>query len=161
MLFGRPEIKGIKAWFNSDPLTLKSLKGKVVLVDFWTYTCVNCIRTLPALRNWHKKYAKKGLVIVGVHSPEFGFEKDPENVKAAVKKFGLKYPIAVDSDMKTWRSFSNMYWPAKYLFNREGKLVYKHFGEGSYSVTEQEIQMALGLKTKVDGEESKVHDLRT
>jgi len=137
------EISGIDAWINSKPLTLKKLKGKVVLVDFWTYTCVNCIRTLPYIKEWHKKYSKLGLVIVGVHTPEFEFEKKLENVQQAVKKFDLKHPIALDNDYQTWNSFSNRYWPAKYLFNKEGKLVYTHFGEGNYAETEQSIRTLL------------------
>jgi len=143
ILFGRPEIKGIAAWINSKPLTLAKLKGKVVLVDFWTYTCVNCIRTLPYIKAWHEKYAKLGLVIIGVHTPEFDFEKDLKNVKAAAKKFGLKYPIALDNDQETWNAFSNHYWPAKYLFDKNGNLVYQHFGEGRYAETEDVIRSML------------------
>ena len=138
-----PEISGIDAWINSKPLTLKNLKGKVVLVDFWTYTCINCIRTIPYIKDWHKKYSKLGLVIIGLHTPEFEFEKKLENVKQAVKKFSLKYPIALDNDYQTWKSFSNHYWPAKYLFNKDGKLVYTHFGEGNYAETELRIRESL------------------
>jgi thiol-disulfide isomerase/thioredoxin len=142
-IFGNPEIQGIDAWINSKPLTLKKLKGKVVLIDFWTYTCINCIRTIPYIKEWYKKYAKLSLVIIGVHTPEFEFEKNLDNVKQAAKKFDLKYPIALDNDYQTWKSFSNRYWPAKYLFDKDGKLVYTHFGEGAYAETELQIREAL------------------
>ena len=146
MFLTKPEIKGISAWINSKPLTLEKLKGKVVLVDFWTYTCVNCIRTLPYIKQWHEKYSGKGLAIIGVSTPEFEFEKELKNVKAAVKKFGLKYPIALDNDFGTWHAFGNMYWPAKYLFDKQGNLVYSHFGEGNYKETEEKIVGLLELK---------------
>ncbi len=145
-----PDFVGIKAWLNSKPLRMEKLRGKVVLVDFWTYTCINCMRTLPYLKKWHEKYAKKGLVIVGVHSPEFEFEKSGESVKDAVKKFGIKYPVAVDSDMQTWRAFDNHYWPAKFLVDRDGFISYVHFGEGNNAQTEMAIQMQLGLKSKLE-----------
>ncbi len=148
-----PEIKGIKAWINSKPLTIEKLKGKVVLVDFWTYTCINCIRSLPYLKQWHSKYAKKGLVIIGVHSPEFGFEKKVENVKKAVKEFGIKYPVAVDSDKATWDSFDNEYWPAKYLIDKEGYIADIHFGEGNYTAMEKSIQQQLGISQRPGKEE--------
>jgi thiol-disulfide isomerase/thioredoxin len=145
-----PEFAGIKGWINSRPLSMEKLKGKVVLVDFWTYTCINCIRTLPYMKRWHDKYSKRGLVIVGVHSPEFEFEKSSGNVKDAVRKFGIKYPVAVDSDMKTWQAFDNHYWPAKYLIDRDGFISYVHFGEGNYGQTEMAIQMQLGIKKTVE-----------
>lgn len=141
-----PEFVGIKSWINTKPLKIEDLKGKVVLIDFWTYSCINCIRTLPFLKRWHDKYSEKGLVIVGVHTPEFGFEKDAANVKEAVKKAGITYPVALDSDMKTWTSYQNHYWPAKYLVDRDGFVIYVHFGEGNYTQTEMAIQMALGIK---------------
>jgi thiol-disulfide isomerase/thioredoxin len=138
-----PEFQGIANWINSEPLTMEDLRGKVVLIDFWTYTCVNCIRTMPYLREWHDKYAKEGLVIVGVHAPEFEFEKLTENVKASVENFDLTYPIAQDNEMGTWRAYSNRAWPAKYLVGKDGFVRYKHFGEGSYQETERQIRNAL------------------
>ena len=131
-----PEIRGIASWINSEPITFEEQRGKVVLVDFWTYTCVNCIRTLPYLKAWHERYADKGLVIVGVHTPEFDFEKDRENVIEATEGFGLEWPIAQDNDFKTWRAFNNRYWPAKYLVDKDGLIRYTHFGEGAYEETE-------------------------
>ena len=131
-----PEISGIASWINSEPITFEEQRGKVVLVDFWTYTCVNCIRTLPYLKAWHEKYADNGLVIVGVHTPEFDFEKDRDNVIEATEGFGLKWPIAQDNDFKTWRAFDNRYWPAKYLVDKDGYIRYTHFGEGAYEETE-------------------------
>lgn len=130
-------------WFNSPPLTVVELKGKVVLVDFWTYTCINCIRTLPYLRSWHEKYADKGLVIVGVHTPEFEFEKNANNVAKAITDFELKYPIMQDNDFATWNAYHNRYWPAKYLIDKNGRIRYTHFGEGKYDETEKVIQELL------------------
>lgn len=130
-------------WFNSAPLTMKELRGKVVLVDFWTYTCINCIRTLPYIKTWNEKYKDKGLVIVGVHTPEFEFEKNPENVKKALKDFGLSYPVMQDNDYATWQAYENHYWPAKYLIDKNGKIRYTHFGEGNYDETEKMIQELL------------------
>ena len=131
-----PEITGIASWINSEPFTLESQRGNVVLVDFWTYTCVNCIRTMPFLRSWHEKYADQGLVILGVHTPEFEFEKDRENVIDAAKEFGLEYPIVQDNDFGTWQAFKNRFWPAKYLIDKDGYIRYTHFGEGDYDETE-------------------------
>ena len=131
-----PEIRGISSWINTEPITFEEQRGKVVLVDFWTYTCVNCIRTLPYIKAWHEKYADKGLVIVGVHTPEFDFEKDRDNVIEASEGFGLEYPIAQDNDFGTWRAFNNRYWPAKYLVDKDGLIRYTHFGEGAYEETE-------------------------
>ena len=122
---------------------MEDLRGKVVLIDFWTYTCVNCIRTMPYLREWHDKYAKEGLVIVGVHAPEFEFEKLTENVEASVEEFDLTCPIAQDNEMGTWRAYSNRAWPAKYLVGKDGFVRYKHFGEGSYQETKRQIRDAL------------------
>lgn len=138
-----PELKGIEAWINSEPLKIEELKGKVVLVDFWTYSCINCIRTLPYLRDWHEKYADDGLVIIGVHSPEFPFEKKYDNVLSAAKEHGLEYPIALDNDFATWQNYSNRYWPAKYFIDREGYVRHSHFGEGDYSGSEAVIQQLL------------------
>lgn len=137
-----PEIEG-GPWFNSSPLALKSLLGKVVLVDFWTYSCVNCVRTLPYLKSWYEKYSQDSLVIVGVHTPEFDFEKDPANVQRAVQDFGIKYPVVMDSDYKTWTNFANHYWPRKYLIDGKGYIRYDHAGEGGYAETEREIQKLL------------------
>ena len=144
-----PELIPGGEWFGSPPLTIKSLRGKVVLVDFWTYTCINCIRTLPYLRDWHEKYAKEGLVIIGVHTPEFEFEKSPENVQKAIADFGIKYPVMQDNDFATWRAYDNHYWPAKYIVDKNGKIRYTHFGEGEYDETEEVIQ-ALLLETGVE-----------
>lgn len=130
-------------WYNSEPLTIAQLRGNVVLVDFWTYTCINCIRTLPYLKAWHQKYKDKGLVIVGVHTPEFEFEKNPKNVENAIKDFGLEYPIMQDNDYATWRAYANRYWPAKYLIDKAGKIRYTHFGEGKYDETEKVVQELL------------------
>ena len=130
-------------WLNSPPLTLAELKGKVVLVDFWTYTCINCIRTLPYVQSWHEKYAGQGLVVVGVHTPEFEFEKNADNVKKAIADFGLTYPVMQDNEFATWRAYNNRYWPAKYLIDAKGNLRYHHFGEGRYDETEEVIQKLL------------------
>lgn len=138
-----PEFIAGGKWINSAPLTMQALRGKVVLVDFWTYTCINCIRTLPYIRSWHEKYKDKGLVIVGVHTPEFEFEKDLDNVKKAAADFELTYPIMQDNDYKTWRAYANRYWPAKYLIDKNGKIRYTHFGEGDYDETEEMIQRLL------------------
>jgi thiol-disulfide isomerase/thioredoxin len=138
-----PEFPSGLTWLNSDPLSLEHLKGKVVLVDFWTYSCINCQRTLPYLNQWHEKYSDSGLVIIGVHSPEFDFEKDEKNVKEALKKYDVNWPVVMDSDMKIWGSYGNNYWPAKYLINHEGKIIFTHFGEGNYVETELKIQDAL------------------
>ena len=137
------DFQGISDWINSEPLTLEELRGKVVLVDFWTYTCVNCIRTLPYLKEWHTKYADVGLVIVGVHSPEFEFEHVTENVVQASKSFGLEYAIAQDNDFATWRAYSNNAWPAKYIIDKDGVVSYKHIGEGAYRETEKVIRKLL------------------
>lgn len=147
--YATPELVGINGWINSKPLTLKSLHGKVVLIDFWTYSCINCVRTLPHIIEWNKKYHDKGLVIIGVHSPEFEFEKDMGNIRAAVTKYGITYPIAVDSSLATWSAFNNQYWPAHYLIDKNGQIVYTHFGEGDYDITENNIRYLLGLKGSV------------
>lgn len=138
-----PEFVGLQNWINSSPLTMASLRGKVVLVDFWTYSCINCIRTLPYMRDLQTKYADKGLVIVGVHAPEFAFEKIPANVEKAVRDNALTYPVAQDNDLQTWRAFNNLYWPAKYLIDQNGNVRYTHFGEGNYDETEKAIQALL------------------
>jgi thiol-disulfide isomerase/thioredoxin len=138
-----PELTGIAAWINSPPLTMESLRGKVVLVDFWTYSCINCIRTQPYLNTWYEKYEKDGLVIIGVHAPEFAFEKIENNVRESSQKSGIKYPIALDNDFQTWNAYANRYWPAKYLIDKDGNIVYKHFWEWNYEETEKKIQELL------------------
>lgn len=138
-----PEFIPGGRWFNSPPLTITGLRGKVVLVDFWTYTCINCIRTLPYIESWHEKYADKGLVIIGVHTPEFAFERDAGNVADAIADFSLKYPIVQDNEYATWNAYENRYWPAKYLIDKDGKIRYTHFGEGEYDETEENIKTLL------------------
>lgn len=140
-----PNIMGIDHWINSKPLTMEQLKGKVVLIDFWTYSCINCLRTLPYIKSWYQKYHDKGLVIIGIHAPEFEFEKNLSNVQHAVTQLGITYPVALDNDFLTWRSFNNSYWPAHYLIDKQGDVVYTHFGEGEYDVTENNIRYLLGL----------------
>jgi|SRR3989344_3438568 len=130
-------------WLNTSPLSMAKLQGKVVLVDFWTYSCINCQRTLPYLKKWWDKYSKSGLEIIGVHSPEFEFEKKIENVKEALIKYQVEWPVVLDNELKVWHLFANHYWPAKYLIDHEGKIIYTHYGEGNYIETELKIQSAL------------------
>jgi thiol-disulfide isomerase/thioredoxin len=141
-----PEFTGIEKWLNSEPLTLSQLRGKVVLVDFWTYTCPNCINTLPAVKSWHQKYKDQGLVVIGVHTPEYPFERDTGNVKRALERFGITYPVAQDNRYATWAAYQNRYWPAFYLIDKQGKVVYTHFGEGEYAQTEAQIKSLLAQK---------------
>ncbi|MEJ0021439.1 MAG: cytochrome c biogenesis protein DipZ [Candidatus Doudnabacteria bacterium] len=143
-----PEFTGIDHWLNSDPLTMKELKGKVVLIDFWTYSCINCIRTLPFVTKWYDTYKDKGFVVVGVHSPEFEFEKDTANVADAIKRFKINYPVAQDNELATWNAYSNQYWPAEYLIDQNGNVVYFDFGEGNYDKMENAIRTLLGLGTE-------------
>jgi cytochrome c biogenesis protein CcdA/thiol-disulfide isomerase/thioredoxin len=150
-----PEVQGIAEWINSEPLTLRRLRGKVVLIDFWTYSCVNCLRTLPHLKAWDRAYRDDGLTIIGVHAPEFAFERVPANVRTAVRKLGIRYPVALDNDFATWRAYANEYWPAKYLIDRTGRVRYFHFGEGEYEETEQLIRRYLG---EADGEAGELVD---
>lgn len=138
-----PEFEKITGYINTEPINLSDLKGKVVLVDFWTYSCINCIRTIPYLVDWNEKYADRGLVIVGIHAPEFEFEKNIENVKAAVERFGIKYPVIQDNDKGTWNAYQNQYWPRKYIVDNEGYIRYDHIGEGGYSEIEKVIQSLL------------------
>ena len=138
-----PELSGAVAWINSQPLTRESLKGKVVLVDFWTYSCINCLRALPYVEAWSAKYKDSGLVVIGVHTPEFAFEKDRSNVEKAVHDLGVAYPVAVDSQYSIWRAFDNKYWPAHYFIDAKGRIRYHHFGEGEYDVSEKVIQQLL------------------
>ncbi len=140
-----PAIGGIETWFNSSPLSLSALKGHVILIDFWAYSCINCLRTLPYIKYYDKHYRDKGLVVIGVHTPEFAFEKKPENVKQAVNRYGIEYPVALDNQFVTWQNFQNRYWPAHYLINKQGQVVYEHFGEGDYDVVENNIRYLLGL----------------
>ena len=139
-----PELIGIESWINSEPLTLEGLRGKVVLIDFWTYTCINCLRTLPFLKEWHAKYSDSGLVIIGVHAPEFEFEKVRQNVIDAMMVEGIEWAVAQDNDFRTWRAFDNHFWPAKYLIDKDGYIRYSHFGEGEYAETEEQIRTLLG-----------------
>jgi cytochrome c biogenesis protein CcdA/thiol-disulfide isomerase/thioredoxin len=138
-----PELAGIEAWLNSPPLRLADLRGKVVLVDFWTFACSNCARTLPSLERWHARYADEGLVVIGVHTPEFAFERERANVEAAVRRFGIDYPVALDNRYETWTAWRNRYWPSLYLVDREGRLVLRHEGEGDYEEIERAIEAAL------------------
>ncbi|HSU73097.1 MAG TPA: thioredoxin family protein [Candidatus Binatia bacterium] len=138
-------------WFNTQPLHIKDLRGKVVLVDFWTYSCINCIRTLPYLTMWDEKYRDAGLVIVGVHTPEFDFEKVPDNVQKAIEKYGIKYPVVQDNDYLTWRAYHNQYWPREFLIDADGFVRHDHIGEGGYEQTEMMIQGLLEEKAAREG----------
>ena len=134
------DLSGVTAWINSQPLTQASLRGKIVLIDFWTYSCINCLRTLPYIKAWNGKYKDSGLVIIGVHTPEFPFEKDDLIVRKAVSDLGITYPVAMDNDYRTWRSFNNEYWPAHHFIDATGRVRYHHFGEGSYDESENWIR---------------------
>ena len=139
-----PEFTGIEKWLNSEPLTLAELRGRVVLVDFWTYSCINCLRTQPYLNAWYDRYHDDGLVVVGVHAPEFAFEQLPANVQRAVTDAGITYPVGLDNGFATWNAYANRYWPAKYLIDRDGRVRFSHFGEGAYDETESRIRDLLG-----------------
>jgi thiol-disulfide isomerase/thioredoxin len=145
-------LDGARVWLNSEPLTAEGLRGRVVLVDFWTYSCVNWLRTLPYLTAWDDRYRDRGLVVVGVHAPEFGFEHDLDNVRRAASELGVGYPVVVDNDFAIWRSFENHYWPAVYLVDRDGRVRFHHFGEGAYEQIERAIRLLLGF----DGETVRV-----
>jgi thiol-disulfide isomerase/thioredoxin len=132
-------------WLNSEPLTAEELRGRVVLVDIWTYSCVNWLRTLPYVRAWAERYRHHGLVVVGVHCPEFGFEHDVDNVRQATRELGVDYPVVIDNDFAIWESLANRAWPAVYLVDRDGRVRYRHFGEGNYEETERTIQQLLGI----------------
>ncbi|MGE8063686.1 cytochrome c biogenesis protein DipZ [Pseudomonas sp. NPDC089569] len=138
-----PSLSGAVQWLNSPALTNESLKGKVVLVDFWTFDCINCKHTLPYVKEWAKKYEKDGLVVIGVHTPEYGFERIIDNVRDKVKEYGITYPVAIDNNYAIWRNFDNQYWPAHYLVDAKGQVRYTHFGEGSYDTQEKMIQQLL------------------
>ncbi len=142
-----PEFRGLQRWFNVDqPRTMAGLRGQVVLVDFWTFSCVNCVNTLPHLQRWHERYAARGLAIVGVHTPEFAYERDAGQVQAAIRRFGLGYAVAQDNDYATWRAWDNRYWPALYLVDRQGRVVFRHVGEGDYAHIEAEIERVLAAR---------------
>ena len=163
-----PNLVGIATYLNTTPEELSEvMKGKVVLYDIWTYSCINCIRTLPYITAWDDKYSEQGLLIVGVHSPEFEFEKDPENVKLAIEKHGINYPVVLDNDMDTWKAFENRYWPRKYIADHEGFLRYDHIGEGKYKETEKVIQKllkersdALGMQMAAAAASSSLVDIK-
>jgi thiol-disulfide isomerase/thioredoxin len=138
-----PPLDGATEWINSEPLTAEALRGKVVVVDFWTYSCINCLRALPFVKAWYEKYRDQGLVVIGIHSPEFAFEKDLRNVRREVKDLGVTYPVAVDNDYKLWRAFGNQYWPAHYFIDAKGNIRHTHFGEGEYDASERVIQQLL------------------
>ena len=142
-----PDFKKGDNWLNSKPLTMADLKGKVVLIDFWTYSCINCIRTLPYVTKWYDTYKDNGLVVIGVHTPEFSFEKDSNNVADAIKQFNIHYPVVQDNDYGIWTAYGNEYWPAEYLIDQKGKIVDEHFGEGNYDTTENTIRQLLGLNS--------------
>jgi thiol-disulfide isomerase/thioredoxin len=140
-----PEIVTEGEWFNTEnlPLRLEELRGKVVLIDFWTYSCINCVRTIPYLSSWHEAYEDAGLVIIGVHSPEFAFERSPENVRRAMEELGVNWPVVLDNEFAQWKAYRNRYWPAKYFIDHEGRIRYFHFGEGDYDVSEKVIRTLL------------------
>jgi thiol-disulfide isomerase/thioredoxin len=142
-----PNFTGIGKWFNSAPLNIADLRGKVVLVDFWTYGCVNCVNTLPHVAELHAKYRDRGLVVVGVHTPEFPFERSASNVQAALKRHGITYPVAQDNDSQTWNAWHNQYWPAQYIVDQNGKIVFQHDGEGQYEQIDRTIARLLNANS--------------
>ena len=145
-----PGFDGATGWLNSEPLTPAGLRGRVVLVDFWTYTCINWLRTLPYRRAWHEKYRDLGVTLIGAHTPEFGFERNVDNIIPRAREFGVEYPIAIDSDYGVWQAFANHYWPALYVADAEGRIRYHHFGEGEYAMSEMVVQQLL-LEAGIDG----------
>lgn len=154
-----PPLDGIVQWFNTPPITREALRGKVVVIDFWTYSCINCLRSLPFVKAWAERYAPDGLVVIGVHAPEFAFERDPANVERAIRQLGITYPVALDNDYAVWRAFDNHYWPAHYFVDAQGRVRYHHFGEGDYAQSERVIRELLteaghppsGSMVQVDG----------
>jgi cytochrome c biogenesis protein CcdA/thiol-disulfide isomerase/thioredoxin len=146
-----PPLTGVTRWLNSEPLSTQSLRGKVVLIDFWTFGCVNCRNALPYVKSWAEKYKDEGLVVIGVHSPEFAYERNVDNVQNAVKKLGLEFPIAIDNNFSIWRAFSNQYWPAHYFIDAQGRIRFHHFGEGSYQRSEQVIRQLLDEAKSMPG----------
>ncbi|MBR9699095.1 redoxin domain-containing protein [Candidatus Woesearchaeota archaeon] len=154
-----PELRGIAGYLNVEDITIAQQQGKVVLIDFWTYSCINCIRTLPHLTEWDRKYREKGFVIIGVHTPEFNFEKEYDNVQAAMEKYNIEYSVVQDNDYLTWRAYQNRYWPRKYLIDHEGYIRYDHIGEGAYDETEKMIQQLLEeAGQEADEELSEIED---
>lgn len=151
--FPAPDFASITAWINSPPLHIQDLRGKVVLIDFWAYSCINCIRTFPYLHDWYDKYHSAGFEIVGVHSPEFDFERDLKNVQAAVHADGIKYPVALDNQFATWQNYHCQAWPGHYLIDKQGNVVYEHFGEGDYAITENNIRYLLGINQSIAAKE--------
>ena len=147
-----PAFQQIDTWLNSPPLRLDALRGKVVLVDFWTYTCINCLNHLPAVKDWHARYKDQdqGLVVVGVHTPEFAYEKSTKNVREAIERLHIQHAVAQDNSYGTWKAFNNQYGPAIYLIDKQGKIVYSHFGEGRYGETEKKIQALLAEPAPAD-----------
>lgn len=141
-----PEFEEINAWINSKPVKINALRGKVVLVDFWSYSCINCLRTLPHRNRWYDTYKDKGFVIIGIHSPEFHFEYDVENVQMAVKRYGIHYPVGLDNQFSTWHAYKTRYWPTSYLIDQQGRIRYRHIGEGSYFEMENAIRALLGMQ---------------
>jgi thiol-disulfide isomerase/thioredoxin len=139
-----PELAGAGRWFNSPPLSLGALRGKVVLVEFWTRECINCVHVLPHTTALHDRYRKDGLVVIGVHTPEFDEERDPVGVGAAIRNFGIPWPVVMDNDYRIWNAYGNEFWPAIYLIDRRGRIVYRHVGEGGYDVIEQRVRQLLG-----------------
>lgn len=139
-----PEFGGIETWLNSEPLSMAALRGRVVMVDFWTYGCINCVHVLPHVVQWHEKYQDRGLAVVGVHTPEFAYERDTNNVKKAIQRHGIRYAVAQDNKFATWNAYHNRYWPTAYLVDRSGELVFSHAGEGAYDEIERTIQQLLG-----------------
>jgi thiol-disulfide isomerase/thioredoxin len=142
-----PNFAGISNWFNSAPLNIADLRGKVVLVDFWTYGCVNCVNTLPHVTELYAKYKDRGLVVVGIHTPEFPFERSAANVQAALKRHGITYPVAQDNDSQTWDAYRNQYWPAQYIVDQSGKIVFHHDGEGRYDEIDRTIARLLNANS--------------
>lgn len=138
-----PDFQGIQQWLNSTPLSISDLKGNVVLIQFWTFACINCQRTLPYITRWHRQYAAQGLKVIGIHTPEFVFEHDPNNIRKAIEKHQITYPVPVDNEYKTWKAYQNEYWPHLFLADRRGLMRYDHIGEGAYDTTEQMIQTLL------------------
>ncbi len=142
-----PEFKGLSNWFNSEPLSMSALRGKVVLVDFWTYGCINCVNTLPYVTQLYAKYKDRGFVVVGIHTPEFLWERSASNVQTALKRHGITYPVAQDNDSATWNAYSNNYWPAQYIVDQNGDVVYTHAGEGAYDVMDRTVAKLLNASS--------------
>ncbi|MBX3627392.1 MAG: thioredoxin family protein [Rhizobacter sp.] len=141
-----PEFRGIERWLNSEPLTLGGLRGRVVMVDFWTFGCINCQRTMPYVNAWAERYTPQGLTVVGVHTPEFPLERSVDNLVSAMKRQGIRHPVAQDNDWATWKAYGNQYWPAFYLVDAQGRIRYKRFGEGEYERTESVIRALLAQR---------------